>query len=53
MYLHEQLHVVLQFSDHLFIAINGDGEESAEFMQRKLGVLYQILTFLYGPCLKE
>lgn len=44
---------LLQFADYVFIAINGDGEETADFLHRKLLVLNKIITFLYGPCTEE
>ena len=39
----------MQFDNHVFIAVNGDGTETEEMMMRKLHVLNRILGLLYGP----
>ena len=44
---------MFQFSDYIFVAINGDGEETTDFLHRKLLILNQIITFLHGPCIEE
>lgn len=36
----------------VFTAVNGDGEESEDFLKRKLSVLFKLATLHYGPCLE-
>ena len=43
------INIFMQFDNHLFIAVNGDGTETEEMMMRKLHVLNRILGLLYGP----
>ncbi|KAI0229704.1 Hermansky-Pudlak syndrome 1 protein [Lamellibrachia satsuma] len=38
-----------QFSDECYIAVNGDGLETEQFLHHKLRVLHNILGFLLGP----
>ena len=40
---------VFQFSDECYIAVNGDGLETEQFLHHKLRVLHNILGFLLGP----
>lgn len=45
------LFVFSQFDDLVFIAVNGDGEESEEFLKRKLSVVFRLSTLHYGASL--
>lgn len=45
------LFVFQQFDDLVFTAVNGDGEESEDFLKRKLSVLYKLTTMHYGASL--
>lgn len=45
------LFVFRQFDDLVFTAVNGDGEESEDFLKRKLSVLYKLTTVHYGASL--
>ncbi|KAK2174849.1 hypothetical protein NP493_774g01023 [Ridgeia piscesae] len=38
-----------QFADNCYIAVNGDGLETEQFLHHKLMVLHSILGFLLGP----
>lgn len=46
------LFVFRQFDDLVFTAVNGDGEESEEFLKRKLSVVYRLATLHYGASLE-
>ncbi|KAJ7392405.1 hybrid polyketide synthetase [Desmophyllum pertusum] len=46
------LFVFSQFDDLVFAAVNGDGEESEEFLKRKLSVIYKLATLHYGASLE-
>lgn len=46
------LFVFNQFDDLVFTAVNGDGEESEEFLKRKLSVVYRLATLHYGASLE-
>jgi len=46
------LFVFRQFDDLVFTAVNGDGEESEDFLKRKLTVLYKLATVHYGASLE-
>lgn len=48
-----QLFVFMQFSECIYIAINGDGTETENFLTRKLSVLNRIFHFTFGPILSE
>ena len=39
----------LQFKDYLYIAHNGDGEETENILIRKIFVFQRIVGYLYGP----
>nr|XP_006817745.1 PREDICTED: Hermansky-Pudlak syndrome 1 protein-like [Saccoglossus kowalevskii] len=41
--------VLKELGEHLYIAINGDGEEEEEFLFRKLQILHRLIELLYGP----
>ncbi|XP_077992016.1 BLOC-3 complex member HPS1-like [Glandiceps talaboti] len=45
--------VFREFGEHLYIGINGDGEEDEEFLRRKLLLLQRIIGFLYGPIVQK
>lgn len=42
---------LLQFDDLIFIAVNGDGEQSEEFLKRKLSFVNKLATMYYGASL--
>ncbi|XP_078359070.1 BLOC-3 complex member HPS1-like [Oculina patagonica] len=46
------LFVFSQFDDLVFTAVNGDGEESEEFLKRKLSVVYRLATLHFGASLE-
>ena len=39
----------IQFRDYLYIAYNGDGEESENVLIRKIHVFQRIVGYLFGP----
>ncbi|XP_011409154.2 PREDICTED: Hermansky-Pudlak syndrome 1 protein homolog [Amphimedon queenslandica] len=43
--------VFKKFGEHVFVAVNGDGSESEDFLVRKLHVFNRIIGLLYGPVL--
>ncbi|XP_070539470.1 BLOC-3 complex member HPS1-like [Ptychodera flava] len=45
--------VFKEYGEHLYIAVNGDGQEDEEFLQRKLLVLQKLIGFLYGPIVEK
>ena len=38
-----------QYDDDVYVAANGDGLETEDFLHRKLDVLHKIMTFMFGP----
>jgi len=46
------LFVFRQFNDLVFTAVNGDGEESEDFLKRKLSVSHKLATMHYGASLE-
>lgn len=46
------LFVFRQFGDMVFTAVNGDAEESEDFLKRKLSVLFKLATLHYGASLE-
>ncbi|XP_064603916.1 BLOC-3 complex member HPS1-like [Liolophura sinensis] len=47
------LFVFKQFGDQLHLAVNGDGTESEDFLNRKLSVFQKLNGVLYGPVSEE
>lgn len=45
--------VFKQLDDILFVAVNGDGTEDEQFLNKKILIFHRILKFLYGPVLKH
>ena len=43
----------LQFGEHLYIALSGEGKDTEEFLQRKLLVFNRLVTFYYGPVVEQ
>lgn len=41
-----------QFNELCFLAFNGDGDESEDFLKRKLSVLYRIATMHFGASIE-
>ena len=41
--------VWVQFRDYLYIAYNGDGEETENILIRKIHVFQRIVGYLFGP----
>ncbi|XP_033125489.1 Hermansky-Pudlak syndrome 1 protein homolog [Anneissia japonica] len=45
--------VFREFCDHLYIAFNGDGKESEDFLSRKLLIFNKIVSLHFGPVIEE
>lgn len=39
----------IQYNDHIFVAINGDGTEKEQFLLHKIFILQRMIAFLFGP----
>ncbi|XP_071948590.1 BLOC-3 complex member HPS1-like isoform X2 [Antedon mediterranea] len=49
----DSIFVFKDFGDHLYIAFNGDGEESEDFLCRKLMIFNKIVCLHYGPVVDD
>ncbi|XP_072177904.1 BLOC-3 complex member HPS1-like [Diadema setosum] len=45
--------VIKQFSEHLYITVNGDGQETEQFLHKKLLVFHRIVQFFFGPSTEQ
>ncbi|XP_041477086.1 Hermansky-Pudlak syndrome 1 protein homolog [Lytechinus variegatus] len=45
--------VMKQFGQHLYITVNGDGEETEQFLHKKLLVFHRIIQFFYGAATEQ